>query len=140
LDYAILKAGLNEKIASLHNGLDTILGKLDNDEVELSIGEGQRLAIARAIASERPFIILDEPTASIDPIQERALYKLFLDGMKAKTSLIITHRLGAISSSDEILVVNNGYIAEQGTRKYLLSLNNGLFNQMVNAQREWYDV
>ena len=128
--------GLEGEISSLSNNLDTVLGKLGGDE-DLSGGQWQRLAITRALVKDAPLMILDEPTASLDPIAENEIYSLF-DGIhKNKTTIFITHRLGSARFADKILVLDAGFVKEQGTHDELMALD-GLYTNMFNQQRSWY--
>ncbi|MGH4126003.1 MAG: ABC transporter ATP-binding protein [Clostridium sp.] len=129
---------LNEVINKLPKGIDTPLGKLLEDSVDLSGGEWQRVAIARTLAHNAPIYILDEPTAALDPISESKVYALFEKVSKGKSTILITHRLGAARIADEILVVDEGIIAERGSHAELLH-KNGIYAEMFEAQRSWYN-
>lgn len=137
LKYALVQVGLYDKVSSLNNGVETKLGKLDDEGIDLSGGQWQRLAIARTIIQNRDFTILDEPTAAIDPVSESKLYELFSKATNQKSSLIITHRLGAAKIADEILVLKAGRIAERGTHEELIG-KGGIYGNMFNIQRSWY--
>lgn len=137
LKSALSKVGLYEKIDSLKDGLNTKMGKIDENGVDLSGGEWQRLAIARTLILNRAFTILDEPTAAIDPVSESKLYTLFSEIVKSRSSLIITHRLGAARIADEILVLKDGKIAEKGTHDSLIN-KQGIYEKMFSVQRGWY--
>lgn len=129
---------LTDVIDELPNGISTHLGKLVEGSVDLSGGQWQRVAIARALVSEAPIQILDEPTAALDPISESNTYKLFERVSKSKTTIFITHRLGAARVADEILLLENGIIAERGCHHDLIK-NNGIYAEMFQAQRMWYN-
>lgn len=129
---------MTEKIKKLPRGIETPLGKLLNESIDLSGGEWQRIAVARNLISNAPVHILDEPTASLDPISESKLYALFGKVSKEKSTILITHRLGAARIADEILVVDDGVIAERGSHDELIS-KNGIYAKMFEAQRSWYD-
>ncbi|OON98952.1 MAG: hypothetical protein ATN35_02800 [Epulopiscium sp. Nele67-Bin004] len=130
--------GLDELIGNLENGLDTPLGKLDNNGIDLSGGQWQKIAIARTLISGSPINILDEPTHSLDPISEVNLYAMFKSIMNEKFTIFITHRLGGAKLADEIIVINKGKVAQQGTHQNLLNLG-GQYAKMFEAQRSWYD-
>ncbi|QSX05874.1 ABC transporter ATP-binding protein [Sedimentibacter sp. zth1] len=132
------KVGMRKKVDELNFGINTNLGKLDEDAVDLSGGQWQRIEIARSLINDKAFTILDEPTSAIDPISEMKLYKLFSKAIKDRTSLIITHRLGAARIADEILLLKDGVIKEQGTHDELMNLH-GVYYEMFDAQRSWYD-
>lgn len=132
------KAGLKKVIDSLPNGIDTTLGRLNQDSLDLSGGQWQRVAIARSLLSRAPIKILDEPTSALDPLAENQLYQEFEKLMRGKTTIFISHRLGSTKLADEILVLGNGNIVERGSHAQLLKAN-GLYAQMYNSQREWYE-
>lgn len=125
-------------IKKIPRGWDSHLGKLTDDSIDLSGGQWQRIAIARNLISKAPIHILDEPTASLDPIKEKELYELFKSASKGKSTILITHRLGAAKIADEILVIDNGIVAEFGTHDELLEIE-GIYSEMFNAQRSWYN-
>jgi len=129
--------GLSEIVSRFPQGLDTPLGKVAGDH-DLSGGEWQRLALARLWYTDAPVFILDEPTAALDPVAESNMYSLFHEISKNKTTIFITHRLGAAKVADKILVIDNGRIAESGSYQELISLN-GVYAGMYNRQKEWYE-
>ncbi|MDR0636725.1 MAG: ABC transporter ATP-binding protein/permease [Treponema sp.] len=133
------KAGLLEKIDSLNKGLDTYLYKLyEEDGVELSGGEAQKLAIARALYKDAPVIILDEPTAALDPRSEYEIYTRFFSIVENKTSVFITHRLSSTRFCDKIIVLKKGKIVETGAHEELLARNSyyaELFNSRPSSTR-----
>lgn len=129
--------GLDEAIANLPQGMDTPLGKIKTDGSDLSGGQWQRVAIARALYNPAEICILDEPTAALDPIAESNIYKMFARISKGKSTIFITHRLGAARLADEIIVVDQGRVAEQGSHDHLLS-QDGIYREMFDAQRSWY--
>ncbi|MDR0554329.1 MAG: ABC transporter ATP-binding protein/permease [Treponema sp.] len=134
----LVKAGLDEKIASLEKGLDTYLYKLyEEDGVELSGGESQKLAIARALYKDAPVVILDEPTAALDPRAEYEIYTKFFEMVDNKTSLFITHRLSSTRFCDRIVALKNGEIVESGTHEALLA-QNGYYAELFNMQAQFY--
>ncbi len=114
------------------------LGKFDESSHELSGGQWQKLLLARILLDDAPFKILDEPTASIDPLQEAKLYAYF-DSLSEgeSTSLLITHRLGASVNVKNILVLDEGRIVEAGSHHELMA-NNRKYAGMFNAQKRWY--
>jgi ABC-type multidrug transport system fused ATPase/permease subunit len=132
------KAGLSEKIERLPKGLDTYLYKLyEEDGVELSGGESQKLAIARALYKDAPVIILDEPTAALDPRAEYEIYSKFFEMVHNKTSVFITHRLSSTRFCDRIIVLKDGGIVETGSHDELLA-RNGYYAELFNMQARFY--
>jgi len=129
---------LDETIADLKNGVNTSLGKIMEDGVDLSGGQWQKVAIARSLISRAPIKILDEPTAALDPIAESRIYQEFEGLMKGKTTIFISHRLGSTKLADEILVIDEGSIVERGSHDDLMR-KNGQYTEMFEAQRKWYE-
>nr|WP_296454960.1 ABC transporter ATP-binding protein [uncultured Acetatifactor sp.] len=139
----IEKLELEPCVQELPWGLDSKLGKLDKDGVDLSGGQWQKLAIARLLYSQAPVNILDEPTAALDPKSEAKVYETFRRatmGAEDSLTILITHRLGAARMADEILVLDQGRIMEQGTHKALTGVENGLYREMFESQRCWYEA
>ena len=141
-DSLILKTlkelNLENLVDDLKNGLNTKLGKIDEDGVDLSNGQWQRIAIARALLRYSKINILDEPTAALDPISESNIYSLFKNISKNKSTIFITHRLGAARIADEIIVIDNGKVIEQGSHEMLIS-KSGYYSEMFETQRSWYN-
>jgi len=131
-------AELNDVVAKLPNKANTPLGKMYENGMDVSGGEWQKIAIARALYANTPCMILDEPTASLSPMTESKLYKRFAEITKDKTSLLISHRLGSTKLSDVLFVLENGVIAETGTHDELMAVN-GIYSEMFKSQRSWYD-
>lgn len=104
----------------------------------MSGGQWQRIAIARGLYRESDIIFLDEPTAAIDPIEERSIYKKFVEIAKNKTTIIVTHRMGSAKIADRIVVMKDGAIAEIGTHDELLN-NRNHYADMFAAQADWYE-
>lgn len=134
---AATTAGLKESIAQLPHGLDTPLGKIQENGADLSGGQWQRVALARLLYSPAKVRILDEPTASLDPVAESNVYKMFGRASTGYSTIFITHRLGAAKLADIILVLDKGQVAEQGTHETLMEVG-GIYAQMFEAQRSWY--
>lgn len=116
---------------------DVILSR-DFEGIDLSGGQWQKVALARGIYRNRKILLLDEPTAAIDPIQENDLYDCFIEIAKGKTCIIVTHRLGLARIADRIVVLKNGEIIENGTHDQLLH-SKGQYYKMWNAQARWYN-
>lgn len=128
---------LKDAIDNLSSGLNTNLGKISEDAVDLSGGQWQRLAMARLLYHPAFVRILDEPTAALDPIAESNLYKTFGKINKGKTTIFITHRLGAARLADEIVVLSDGQVYEMGSHEELIK-NNGIYAKMFESQKSWY--
>lgn len=135
---AIHTIQLDDVVQNLPNGVDTWLGKIMENGIDLSGGEWQRLAIARNIYNKSLVSILDEPTAALDPIAESNLYEMFGKISVGKSTIFITHRLGAAKLADEILVIDNGRVAEQGNHNVLIT-KNGIYANMFESQKGWYE-
>lgn len=129
--------GFNYARKDIDGNLDTMLSK-EFDGIDLSGGEWQRLAIARGLYRTSELIVLDEPTAAIDPIEEANVYKRFKQISKGKTSIIVTHRLGSAKDASRIIVLDRGKVIEDGTHEELLEKNN-LYAKMFRSQAEWYE-
>lgn len=134
---AASRAGLEGLLKKLPDGLDTELGKLSEISVDLSGGEWQRVAMARMECSKASVRILDEPTAAMDPVQEQTVYRQFSDMNQDKTTIMITHRLGATWLSDCIFVIEDGRVMEEGSHSLLME-KQGIYSEMYEKQREWY--
>lgn len=122
----------------LKYGSDTLLGKIKEDSVDISVGQWQKVAIARVLYSNSKIIILDEPTASLDPVTESKIYEMFHKVNNDRFTIYITHRLGAAKIADEILVIDEGRIIESGTHDQLMSMKDGLYHEMFDSQKAWY--
>ena len=130
---------INEICEELPNGPDTIINREVPDGQELSGGQWQRVALARVFVSPAPVVILDEPTAALDPISESNVYRRFEEvSSPERTTIFISHRLGSTKLADEIIVLENGRVAQQGSHNNLMA-STGLYAQMYNAQRSWYE-
>lgn len=133
------KAGFAERLNSLPNDLDTLLYKdIDADGIEISGGEAQKLALARALYKNTPFIILDEPTAALDPISEYEVYSKFNEIAGTKTAIYISHRLASCRFCDKIAVFHEGNIIQIGSHEELLADSKGKYYELWNAQAQYY--
>lgn len=135
---ALSKADLTEYVNSLEKKGDTYLGNLHKDSIDLSGGQWQKLAMARNLyKSQAKIMLLDEPTAALDPLAESRLYKEFAALTQDKTVLLISHRLGVTKIVDRILVFDGGQIVEDGAHEELYQADR-LYTKMYNAQMQWY--
>lgn len=133
------KVGMDEKVRSFANGMETTLFKqFDKDGIEPSGGEQQKLAIARALIKDAPVVILDEPTAALDPIAEYEIYRQFEDLVKGKTAIYISHRLSSCQFCDKIAVFSEGNVKEYGTHSELVGKKDGIYAEMFAAQAQYY--
>lgn len=130
--------GLNHLKMKLNNGINTHLGKIKENGVDISGGEWQRVAIARMMYSQSEIHILDEPTAALDPVAESKVYEMFNQINQGRFTIYITHRLGAAKIADEILVISDGKVVESGSHGELVSMKDGLYRNMFESQKSWY--
>jgi ATP-binding cassette subfamily B protein len=139
LEAALSAAGFGEKYASLEKGLDTMMGKdCDKTGVSFSGGEEQKVAIARAIYRDAPFVIFDEPTAALDPISEYEVYTKLNEIVGEKTAVFISHRLSSCRFCDDIAVFHQGALIQRGTHDALLAEAGGKYAELWNAQAQHY--
>lgn len=133
------QSGLSEKINSYEKGIHTNLLKIfDKEGIDLSGGEKQRLAMARALYKDRKVIILDEPTAALDALAEDRMYREFENMIHGKTAVFISHRLGSTRFCDKIAMFEDGTIVEEGTHEELMA-KNGKYAYMFGIQSQYYD-
>ncbi len=133
------RVGLHEFVEKLDKGTDTSIFKFfDEEGVEPSGGEQQKIAIARALYKDAPVVILDEPTAALDPIAEYEIYKQFNSLVGGKSAFYISHRLSSCQFCDHIAVFSDGRIAEYGTHAELESIPDGIYARMFEAQAKYY--
>lgn len=132
------KAGLRKKIESLKDGYDTYLNReVFEDAMLLSGGETQRLMLARALYKNAPFIVLDEPTAALDPIAESEMYQKYNEMTSGKSSIYISHRLASTRFCDRIIMIADGRIGEEGTHEELLKAG-GKYAELYEVQSKYY--
>lgn len=137
IENAIKIMELDDICEDMPNGIETNLGKIKSDSVDLSGGQWQRIGMARTIMSNAPLTILDEPTAALDPISESNIYTQFENISKGSTTIFISHRLGSTKIANEIFVIGDGAIIEKGSHEKLMKLN-GVYGKMFESQRSWY--
>ena len=134
-----MKAGLGDWLRREKRGLDTWLRKdFDENGVEISGGEAQKAALARALYKNAPLIILDEPTAALDPIAEAEIYEKFSEIVGGRTSVFISHRLSSCRFCDRILVFADHTLSQYGSHEELLAERNGYYAALWNAQAQYY--
>lgn len=131
-------AGLGRRLTELEQGMRTWLYKDYEDGVELSGGEAQKVAIARAVYKTAPFVLLDEPTAALDPLAEFEIYRRFDEIVEDKTAIYISHRLSSCRFCDRIAVFHEGRLIQQGTHEELVRDRAGKYYEMWNAQAQYY--
>ena len=140
-EYLIENVGLKEDISQLPQGIDSYLGKSLNDEgVELSGGQLQKIAIARALAKPADLLIMDEPTSALDPLAEAEIYKDFNNLAQDKTAIYISHRMSSSVFCDRILVLNNGKVEAFKTHEELMKNKKGLYYKLFMTQAENYQI
>lgn len=132
-------AGFDAKLAAMEQGMDTYLYKnLEKTGVEVSGSEEQKIAIARALYKDAPFVILDEPTAAQDPVSEYEIYSRFNELVEDKTAIYISHRLSSCRFCDEIAVFDHGKVIQKGTHEALLTEKEGKYYELWEAQAQYY--
>ncbi len=135
----LVDAGFGARLEAMPQGLDTYLYKdLTEAGVNISGGEAQKIALARALYKDAPFIVLDEPTAALDPVAEAAVYASFDKIVGDKTAVYISHRLSSCRFCDEILVFDQGRIVQQGDHDRLVADSGGKYAQLWQAQAQYY--
>lgn len=139
LEDCMKKVSFYNRYCSMEDGPDTYLYKdISAKGLEISGGEAQKIALARALYKGTPMIVLDEPTAALDPIAEAQVYEDFANMVDNKTAVYISHRLSSCRFCDEITVFDNGEIVQIGTHEELIKIKNGKYNELWNAQAKYY--
>ena len=132
-------AGVKERVEEFPKKLKQSVYKLyEKDGIDLSGGEEQKIAIARALYKDAPFVILDEPTAALDPIAESEIYSRFNEIAVNKTTVYISHRLSSCRFCSRIVVFDNGAVIQEGTHEELLENPAGKYSELWNAQAQYY--
>jgi ABC-type multidrug transport system fused ATPase/permease subunit len=138
LEKCVELAGLTDKLNALDKGLDTpLIKEINPGGTELSGGEQQKLMLARALYKDAPILILDEPTAALDPIAESEMYMKYNDIAKDKTSVFISHRLASTRFCDRIVLISGGEITETGTHGELIK-KGGRYAELFEIQSHYY--
>ena len=136
---ALQKAGFSDRLAEMEQGLDTHLSKkYDLSGIEISGGESQKIALARALYKDAPFFILDEQTAALDPIAESEVYSRFNETVGEKTAVFISHRLSSCRFCDKIVVFHEGQLVQFGSHDTLVADENGKYHELWHAQAQYY--
>ena len=136
----LTRAGFDQRLESLPNGLNTHLYKdLDKEGVEVSGGEAQKIAMARALYREAPFIVLDEPTAALDPVAEFEIYSKMNEIVGNKTAVFISHRLSSCRFCQDIAVFHEGELVQRGSHEGLVADENGKYHELWHAQAKYYN-
>ena len=137
LQDALKQSGAESYLADLPNGLDQIVGKTFEEGVDLSGGQWQKLALARAFFRDAPFLILDEPTSAIDAKAEFEIFENVQKLQKDKTVIIISHRFSTVRTADRILVLDEGKIIEEGSHEKLMN-EKGVYAELFEIQAQGY--
>lgn len=135
---ALVRAGMEERLGRLDDGINTNLYNLEKKGIEISGGEAQKIAIARALYKDAPFVIMDEPTSALDPIAEFDIYNRFNDLVQNKAAIYISHRMSSCRFCDTIYVFEKGRIIQHGSHDQLVADKDGLYCQMWTAQAQYY--
>lgn len=135
--HALRQAGMEERVREMKDGMDTVLYKQGEEGVEISGGEAQKLAIARALYRDAPVVILDEPTAALDPVSELEIYERFDEMVEHKTAIYISHRMSSCRFCENILVFDRGDIIQMGSHDDLAE-SGGLYQELWEAQAQYY--
>jgi len=134
----LLRAGFEKRLADMPQGIQTNIYQMEENGIEISGGEAQKIAIARALYKDVPYVILDEPTSALDPVSEYEIYRHFDELVKDKTSIYISHRMSSCRFCDTIYVFDEGRIVQSGSHDTLMQESEGLYHQMWTAQAQYY--
>lgn len=135
----LIKSGFEERLAKMPLGLETYVYKnFEENGVDVSGGEAQKIALARALYKDAPFVVLDEPTAALDPIAEYEIYSKFNEIVGGKTAIYISHRLASCRFCDDIVVFDQGMMIQRGNHDQLLTDSEGKYAELWHAQAQYY--
>ena len=138
VDAALKASGAYEKVATLKNGVDSILTReFDDEGVNLSIGEQQKISLARVFAADAPFVVLDEPSSALDPIAEHKMFENMLKATEGMSVIFISHRLSSAVLADRVYMMEDGAVIEEGTHASLME-KGGKYAEMFRLQAENY--
>ena len=138
LENSLEKAGFSERLKDIPEGIETNIYQMKQNGVEISGGEAQKIAIARALYKDSPFVVLDEPTSALDPLAEYDIYKRFDELVRDKTSIYISHRMSSCRFCDHIIVFDEAKIVQNGSHEELLMDRENVYYQLWNAQAQYY--
>lgn len=133
IERAATQGGASVLVESSRLQYDTPLGRLAKDGQEISLGEWQRVALSRALMRDAEILVLDEPTASLDPVAEIAVYRQFLSAMRGRTAILVTHRLGSARMADRIIVLDHGRLVEDGQHETLFAITETISSRSVST-------
>lgn len=135
----LCEVGIDEDVSKLPLGIQTTLSKgYDKDATKLSGGQAQKIAIGRALYKQAEIVVLDEPTAALDPLAEHDVYLRFNELVQGKTAIYISHRLSSCRFCDRILVFDSGHVIQEGTHEELICIKDSAYAELFNAQAEYY--
>ena len=141
IERLIKEVGLEEKVAELPNGIESRFGKdYDEEGIEMSGGQGQKIAIARALYKKASMVILDEPASALDPIAEAEIYEKFNSLVEDKTAIYISHRMSSSVFCDRILIIDGGTVADYDTHENLMQKTESLYYKLFMSQAENYKL
>ena len=141
IEHLIDEVGLRDKINNLKDGVESRFGKeYDENGIEMSGGEGQKIAIARALYKESSLVILDEPASALDPIAEAEIYEKFNNLVEDKTAIYISHRMSSSVFCDKILIIDGGTVADYDTHENLMKKTDSLYYKLFRSQAENYKL
>lgn len=132
------KAGFSERLGKMPDGIRTNIYQLQEEGIEISGGEAQKLAIARALYKDSAIVVLDEPTSALDPVSEYDIYRRFDDLVRGKTAIYISHRMSSCRFCDNIVVFDNGRMIQTGSHEELLKDTDNLYHKLWSAQAQYY--
>lgn len=132
------QVGIKERISQLPKGINTNIFNNVEEGIEISGGESQKLAIARALYKDAPVVILDEPTSALDPISELEIYQKFNDLVQEKTAIFISHRMSSCRFCNNILVFDKGQVVQVGDHDKLVEDKEGVYYSLWSAQAKYY--
>ena len=133
IEAAARDAGAHEAIMSLRHGYDTILGKWFDEGEELSVGEWQKIALARAFVRDAELLVFDEPTSALDPLAVGDVFRHVRERARGRTVILVSHRLSVVRTADRIHLFDQGRVVESGTHDELMALN-GIYAAMYEVQ------